>query len=373
MKQIKVFVDCHVFDNGFQGTRTYLQEIYQQLIKDDTFKFYFAANNIENLESIFGKGSNIIYVEYKHYNKFLRLLFDIPAIIKKHQIDYAHFQYIVPPIKKCKYIVTTHDLLTIDFPAYFPRLFRLKTYLLYKHGMKKADIKLTVSQYSKQKIKEHFQYDNVYITPNAISDIFYENYNKTTLKEEVKQRFNINKYIIYISRWEPRKNHQLVLKAFIDLKLYPEYHLVFIGDQSIKNKEYSDMYKHLDDEIKNKIITMQKTDFKTMLTLLRGANASVYPSIAEGFGIPPLESLAAKIPTICSNATAMSDFDYMEDFLFDPNNQEQFNNKLKMILENDFSCHFEKLSCLTKEKYNWITSANILRTCILNKEKGEEI
>ena len=373
MKQIKIFIDCHVFENGFQGTRTYLQGIYEQLLKEDTFHFYFASNTVENLESVFGKRDNITFVKYKYHNKFLRLLLDIPAIIKRYKIDYAHFQYMVAPVKNCKYIVTNHDILFVDFPEFFPWFFRIQKSFLYKHGLRKADIKLTVSEYSKQKINEHFHVDNIVITPNAVNDTFYENYNKAAVKEEVKRKFNLNKYIIYISRWEPRKNHQLVLKAFLDLKLYPDYHLIFIGDQSIHNQEYSDLYDSLDEAIKNKIITLQKTDFKTMITLLRGADASVYPSFAEGFGIPPLESVAAKVPTIYSNTTGMSDFDYMEEFSFDPNNQEQFNTKLKMILENDFSLRLEELAALTKVKFNWAASANVLRNCIFKEEKVKKI
>ena len=76
---------------------------------------------------------------------------------------------------------------------------------------------------------------------------------------------------------------------------------------------------------------MDKTDFKTMLLLLRGASASVYPSFAEGFGIPPLEAIASGIPTICSNQTAMMDFTFLKKFEFDPNNEIEFNEKLNEL------------------------------------------
>lgn len=373
MKPIKIFVDCHLFDKGFSGTRTYLLGIYEHFVKDVGFHFYLASNNVEQLESVFGQRDNITYVRYKYHNRILRLLFDTPAIIKKNQINYAHFQYILSPIKTGKYILTAHDVLFMDFPEYFPLLFRLTYKFLYKVGLKKADIKLTVSQYSKERITKHFAHNDVLITPNAVNDVFYENYDKAAINAEVAQKFNLDKYIIYISRWEPRKNHQLVLKAFVDLNLYHDYQLVFIGDQSIENKEYLNQYEPLDKSIKERIITLRKTDFETMLTLLRGADASVYPSIAEGFGIPPLESIASRIPTICSNATAMSDFDFMEDFLFNPNDQEEFNTQLLSILKNDFSAKFEEFAAISKQRYNWKTSANILRDSILNNEKAFDV
>ena len=307
-KNIKIFVDCHVFDYGFQGTRTYIQGIYKEFIKDDNYEFYFAAKNIENLKNIFGVSKNIFYIKYSFKNKFLRLLIDIPKILKREKIDYAHFQYIVPPIKKSKYIVTTHDVLFIDFPVYFSFINRLKNIFLYKQGIRKSDIKLTVSDYSKQKIEEHFKVNDINITPNAVDPIFFEEYDKEKIIKIIEEKYSLKNYIIYVSRWEPRKNHELILKAFVELKLYETNQLLFIGDTTTTNKAYHEIYNNISDEIKDKIICLQKTDFETMLMLLRGANVSIYPSVAEGFGIPPLESIAAKIPTISSNTTAMSDF-----------------------------------------------------------------
>jgi glycosyltransferase involved in cell wall biosynthesis len=368
-KNIRIFVDCHVFDYGFQGTRTYIQGIYKEFIKDDSFDFYFAANNIENLKTIFGVSKNIFYVKYSFKNKFLRLLIDIPKILKREKIDYAHFQYIVPPIKKSKYIVTTHDLLFIDFPVYFTFLNRIKNTFLYKKAINKADIKLTVSEYSKQRIVEHFNIDvkEIQITPNAVDSIFFRDYDKTEIIKRVEKKYSLKDYIIYVSRWEPRKNHELILKAFVDLKLYETNQLLFIGDTTTSNKSYSEIYDNINDEIKNKIICLQKLDFESMLMLLRGAKVSIYPSFAEGFGIPPLESIAAKIPTISSNQTAMSDYEFMDEFLFDPNDYEELKVKLKKILENDYNNEFKLISNEIKEKYTWFKSMSVLKDCIQKK------
>lgn len=366
-KNIKIFVDCHVFDYGFQGTRTYIQGIYKEFIKDNNFDFYFAAHDIENLKTIFGISKNIFYVKYSFKNKFLRLLIDIPKILKREKIDYAHFQYIVPPIKKAKYIVTTHDVLFIDFPVYFSFINRIKNTFLYKNAINKADIKLTVSEYSKQRIIKHFNIETkeIQITPNAVDSIFFQEYCKTEIIKRVEEIYSLKDYIIYVSRWEPRKNHELILKAFVDLKLYETNQLLFIGDTTILNKSYLEMYNVISDEIKSKIICLQKLDFENMLMLLRGAKASIYPSLAEGFGIPPLESIAAKVPTISSNQTAMSDYEFMENFLFDPNDYEDFKIKLKKILENQYiDDEFKLLSNEIKERYTWHKSMSVLKHCI---------
>ena len=101
-----------------------------------------------------------------------------------------------------------------------------------------------------------------------------------------------------------------------------------------------------------------------MILLLRGAKACVYPSIAEGFGIPPLESIAAKIPTLSSNQTAMSDFTFMNEFLFNPYNLNQFKSKLKLILKNENEYNFQSLAEQSKTIYSWEKSMNVLKESI---------
>lgn len=334
MKTVKIFVDCHVFDGNFQGTTTYLKGLYSELLKDKTKQYYFGASNTVFLETIFGTHDNLTYVSYKAKNKFYRLLFDIPRIIKENNIDYAHFQYVVPPIKACKYIVTIHDVLFLDFPEYFPLTYRIKNKFLFKTSAKRSDIVLSVSEYSKQQIQKHFGIEIVTITPNAIDSVYYEEYNKNEVKKQVNEKFKTTNYFLYVSRWEPRKNHDRLLKAFVENEYYKTHSLVFVGDKAIENKVYNDYYAVLPEEIKASIFTFNKVNYQDLLLLVRGADLSIYPSIAEGFGIPPLESLAAKIPTICSNTTAMADFDFFEDCLFNPLDVTDFKNKIEIGLKD---------------------------------------
>lgn len=358
MTKLKILIDCHVFDKGFQGTRTYIQGLYLELIKDKTKHFYFAASDIDVLKNTFGQQDNISFLKYKSKNPFTRLLFEIPVIIFKNKIDFAHFQYRVPPIKICKYIVTIHDVLFEDFPKDFPMATSIQNFITYKFSAKISDIVFTVSEYSKHQIEKYLQIKNVIVMPNGVEDIFFEEYDKKQIQEKVFKEFGLQNYLIYVSRWEPRKNHHLVLKSFLNLKLYENYHLVFIGDETFKNKEYENLFLSLDADIKAKIITFKKIEFSKMLLLLRGATVSVYPSKAEGFGIPPLESVAAKIPTICSNSTAMADFDFFEEYLFNPSIENDLDEKLKNILKkNNYNIEYKR-NCI-KQRYNWRVSASI--------------
>lgn len=59
---IKLLIDAHVFDGKYQGTRTYIQGIYSAMITHKDIEFYFAAQNVSRLKSIFGIAENIHYI-----------------------------------------------------------------------------------------------------------------------------------------------------------------------------------------------------------------------------------------------------------------------------------------------------------------------
>ncbi|MEY3499036.1 MAG: hypothetical protein RL308_705 [Bacteroidota bacterium] len=358
MKTVNFFVDCHVFDGNLQGTTTYLKGLYQELINDKTKNFFMAAHNIERLQSVFGIHENVFYLKYTSKNKFTRLLFDIPKLITQNKIDYAHFQYVVPPIKRCKYIVTIHDVLFLDFPQYFPLFYRIKNKLLFKYSANKSDIVLTVSQYSKEKIEKHFRVSNVKIIPNAIDSIYFEKYNKENEVQIVKNKFNFENYFLFVSRWEPRKNHLTLLKTFVENGYYKKYKLVFIGDDAIETKSYDNYYNLLENEVKEQIVRLKKVGFQDLVHLVRASTLSVYPSFAEGFGIPPLESIASNIPTVCSDTTAMSDFKFIGNCLFDPSSSDDLNLKIMTALRDNL---IEDKRNQVNLKYKWDMSAQIFK------------
>ncbi len=353
----RIFVDCHVFDGKYQGTRTYLEGLYKVLIREGKYHFLLAASDVENLQNIFGTHDNVTYLKYKFRNRIMRLLLDAPFLILKNKADAAHFQYRVPPIKFCKYIVTVHDVLFEDFPQYFSKIDRNVSYWTFKWSARYSEVVLTVSQYSKQKIMQHLGIKEVFITTNGISEQFYQSYDKGDVQKVINQKYGLKNYIIYISRWEPRKNQDLLLRAFVETGLYGNYNLVFVGGHTFENNLYNSYFETLSPEIKQRITDLGNVDFEDMLLLLRGALLFTYPSAAEGFGIPPLEAIAANVATICSNKTSMGDFDFIGDNFFDPSNLTEFKNKLVRALQTDKDSNQEEKRMAIKTRYNWNESA----------------
>lgn len=371
MKKKSLLVDAHVFDESFQGTRTYIKGLYTALSKLDLpIQIYLAAKNIPNLEREF-KGCNFKYLQYSDSNKYKRLAWDIPHLIQRNKIDIAHFQYITPLIKNCKWIVTIHDLLFNDYPNEFPFSYRLKNNYLFNRSAKKAELIATVSDYSAASISKHYgiPINEIILTPNGVYPVFFDTYDKNAAQKRVLEKFKLDKYILFVSRVEPRKNHALLLRTFDELQLAEHgYQLVFSGKNAIRSIELDNVTANVSDKTKSACIHLQDINDVDLLDLYRAATLFVYPSKGEGFGIPPLEAGAIGISTLCSNTTAMSDFSFFGDGLFDPTNQENFKMKMRQATLNPRSI-FENNEFITnqiRERYNWDVIAQKFGKAILN-------
>lgn len=362
---MNLLVDCHVFDGKFQGTRTYIEGLYSNLTNHSDIVFFFAARDVVRLKKIFGERQNIHYIQLQTGSGLKRLFVEFPKIVKKYSIDYAHFQYITPWKKKCKEIVTCHDLLFIDEPQFFPLLFRINKEFFFKRSAKRADILLTVSAYSKDALNRHFGIspDKIHITPNAVLPL--ENYSP---KNENTFISGLGKYILTVSRIEPRKNHLNLLKAYVELKLYDKgYKLVMIGSLDLKYKGFTSYLQALPSNIRENII-IKSVPFEQLVELYKNTSLFVFPSYAEGFGIPPLEAIEYGSPLLCSNTTAMKEFPFHEECFFNPNDVEQLKKKILKFLDNKAHISYNKNAIA--EKYQWRFSAETLYTLLKNNDKG---
>ena len=102
-----------------------------------------------------------------------------------------------------------------------------------------------------------------------------------------------------------------------------------------------------------------------MLHWYNAASLFVFPSKAEGFGIPPLEAAALKTPVLCSGTTAMKDFDFFGESIFDPSDETGFKSKLEVMLNRP--PNVDSLSAISREvadRYNWKIGAGVLFTAI---------
>jgi glycosyltransferase involved in cell wall biosynthesis len=348
----RILVDAHVFDDHFQGSRTYIKGLYSALLKQrPDIDFYFTAHDISTLRDVFGEHPNVHYVPLKSRRNIVRLAYDIPRLISEHQIDIAHLQYALPFIRTCKEVVTIHDVLFIDLPQFFPRLYRMIRKPIFRSAAKRADLLLTVSSHAKASIARNFGIDpqKIHVVPNGIDPSFLsEQSNVSGAAEPFKP------YILYVSRIEPRKNHIVLLQAFFDLALESRgFKLVFVGKKDIAAGEVDAFVEKLSHQQRTAVTFIDTASQNDLVSFYRNAAVFVYPSLAEGFGIPPLEAAVLQRPVICSRATAMADFDFFGGYLFDPADKEELKEKLLSVLEDGTRLHLKEVSETIRQRYDW--------------------
>jgi glycosyltransferase involved in cell wall biosynthesis len=372
--RLRLFVDAHVFDGLPQGSRTFIKEIYLCIAGMPGIQLYLGAHDIHQLATLFPPTENLVLVQYRTASRLRRLLFEIPAIIRRHHIDYAHFQYITPLWKNCRHIVTIHDVLFKDFPAEFSLAYRLEKRLFYGLAAWRSDIITTVSAFSAGSIKKFLFTGSkpIHVIPNGVSKRFFEPYDPARSREYIREKYGRQDFILYVSRIEPRKNHTLVLKAWLDLQLYQQgIDLVFLGHITIPVPELDEALAKLPPLIRNRVMLDSSADDHDLLEMYRAARVFVYPSRAEGFGIPPLEAAALQIPVICSNTSAMKDFSFFGSNHIDPLDEETFKRRLQQVLSDPPGADvLGEIATIIRRDYSWEGSARKLYSLLVPEQKN---
>ena len=295
------------------------------------------------------------------------MLFEVPRLIKSNNFDFAHFQYVLPFVrcKKCKYILTIHDILFNDFKEYFSLMYRLKRNYLFKISALTTDYLLTVSNYSKERIQEVYRLKNkeIFITPNGVNKQYLKEYNKENSEEYISNKYGIKNFVLYVSRIEPRKNQQALLKVFLETKK-ENLHLVFIGKKTIENNAFNSVINQLSKKELEKIHLLDEVESYDLIEFYRASKAFVYPSLAEGFGIPPIEAAALKIPVLCSNRTAMKDFSFFNPHLIDVTNFKDFKEHFNLLLELKEVSNQTEIHNYIKQHYTWKNASKVLSSII---------
>ena len=361
---MKIFVDGYLLNKEYQGTRTYITELYKALAQlKPNIEITFGVNEItEELQNEFKEYLSIQFYVFQQKNKWKRMISEYIQL--SYAYDYMHFQYITPFIKvnqNCKIINTIHDVLFLDFPEGFPLFYKLSRRLFFGWGVRNCDVLLTVSAYSRSRISHFFNIneESISITPNGVNQVFLDSYDKEKEKELIEKKYGISNYILYVSRIEPRKNQLQLLRLFAqNQEVYHKYNLVLIGKKSLKSSDFDQYFNRLDQSIQSKVCYIEQVDKSDLIHFYRAAEFFVYPTLYEGFGIPPIEAAACRIPVLCNKNTSMNDFLFLSPNLLDFNDssiQSDFNNFIMSKHNN-----LDKIKKHIEDNYLWKHSAKRL-------------
>ena len=362
---MKIFVDGYTLHKENQGTKTFILELYKQLLETHSnirITLGIREKAKSNMTKYFGERIDL-YV-YKLPTRMLVLNLEIPYIIAKKKIELAHFQYWIPWLKfnSCKYLVTIHDVLFLSYKKEFPKSYYYSRKIVFKINGLFADITSTVSNYSRLEIRNKLNIKkDIYVIRNGVSDLFI---NAKNLRPISKNKYDLKipkKYILCVSRIEPRKNHHLMIQLFFELELQKKgVHIIFIGHKSLKYNNLDQTIQGLSMGQKQFIHFISNVELNDLLFFYKQASLFLYLSKAEGFGIPPIEAGAIGVPVVCAKNTAMMDFEFFGEDLVSLDNIETLKQRILFNLDNQNEKQLLLIKDEILKKYIWKNSVNDL-------------
>jgi len=292
------------------GIGNYTYQLISNLAKQDKQNDYIIfMPEDSNLEFNSRDNFNIKNISANKSDNFWDEV-NIPNILGDNQVDIYHVPQNgigLPNEKVCPFVITLHDVIPLKMPETvgenYLRIFNREI----PEIIKKCDGIITVSNYSKQDIAKtlSFPEDKIYVTYLS-NEKMYKRENKDYSKIIMRNQYGIEgDYILYVGGFSPRKNILGLIRAYSYLvqKYNVKEKLVIAGK---KGKSYS-IYKDeaIKYKIEDKVLFPGFIELNHMPYLYSACELFVYPSFYEGFGLPPIEAMACRVPVIASNVTSI--------------------------------------------------------------------
>jgi len=348
------------------GIGTYIRNLLRELAKIDQQSEYVLFTRPQDVAVAASLGDNFRAVPDGSGHYSIAEQISIPLGVRRERLDLFHAtHYVLPALIPSKTVVTIHDCIHLMFPEYLQRRlgYAYARAQLYT-AAHKSDRIFTVSESSKRDILSFFDVppEKIVVTPNAIDDRF-----STPPSEEhvieTRERYQLShSYLLYVGNIKPHKNLERLIEAFhlVRSQGRAELELLIIGDEISKLQALRRAVHKYD--IHRHVRFLGYVPDKTLAVLYRLASVFVFPSLYEGFGLPPLEAMASGTPVVTSNVSSLPEVVGDAAVLVDPYSADAIAHGILTVLR---STHFrDELSArgLRRVKeFSWARSVRRVR------------
>lgn len=282
----------------------------------------------------------------------------LPATIKKQDILWSPSNT-GPLFHKCRHVVTMHDFATLDHPEWTSRQFNTFYRFLLPKIVKRCDGIIAISEYTKSRILYHsdIQPEKVFVIKNGVDASFYTSFSECPDFSSLRNKYGIptGRYVLSVSSIEPRKNISRLLKAWKSLsaQIDDDIHLVLVGRPNPRIFADSGL-----NEIPPRVIFTGFVDDVDLPYLYQNAYLFAYLSLYEGFGLPPLEAMAAGVAVLTSNTTSIPEVVADKAITVDPLSVADIADGLLLLLKNESLRHQLAMNGpIHAQSFNWIHTA----------------
>jgi glycosyltransferase involved in cell wall biosynthesis len=304
------------------GIGTYIRNLLRQLARLDRETEYVVFCRPEDREALTSLGENFRPVTERSANYSVAEQLAIPLALRREGVTLFHApHYVLPPLVRCRSVVTIHDCIHLMFPQYLPSRLALQyARTSIALAARRAARVMTVSESSKRDILRF-----VDVKPEKI-DVIYNAYDERFTIEpreedvvRVRERYQLHdEFVLYAGNVKPHKNLERLIEAFDLVRKRGLYHLklVMIGDDISK---YTALRRAVHQHQLHKYVRfLGYMPEETLAVMYRLAGVFVFPSLYEGFGLPPLEAMASGTPVVTSNVSSLPEVAGNAAVLVDP-------------------------------------------------------
>jgi glycosyltransferase involved in cell wall biosynthesis len=345
------------------GIGTYIRNLLRHLARIDRENEYVLLCQAADLGIAEPLGPNFRAVLEPSANYSLREQFHIPWLLMREKPDVFHApHYVLPVGVRCRSVVTIHDCIHLMFPQYLPNR---AAYAYARAAMwsaaRHSDRILTVSEASKRDILRFFGVppEKISVVYNAIDERFWVEPGPDVVAR-VRERFQLDHgFVLYAGTIRPHKNLVRLIEAFDTLRRdgFEDLKLLIIGDEISKLPALRravhghKLHKHV------RFLGFVPAD--TLAVLYRLAGVFVFPSLYEGFGLPPLEAMASGTPVVTSNISSLPEVVGEAAVLVDPYDVASIVDGIRRVLTDpDLATDLRKKGLLRAREFSWERSVS---------------
>jgi glycosyltransferase involved in cell wall biosynthesis len=371
MPSVKIAIDIRRMTEF--GVGTYIRNIVRTLGRLDHETTYFLIGPPDKVNEIGPLPPNFHAVALIGPERSLESFRGFRTIVKRLECDLVHIPnlFSVPRMLSCPYVMTVHDMLEHLSRARQQTGFWGSWHFQWtKRVLKGASHIFAVSNFTKIEIEKLFGIPSgrIEVVYNAIDERFLHGHASAADRQLIAERYQVTyPFLLYAGRISPHKNVVRMIEAFSALKTelekdqaFPDLKLIIIGDDLSGNPDLRRTV--IRSGVQNDVRFLGFVPIEVLRTFYDQAKIFVFPSLYEGFGLPPLEAMAHGTPVVTSNVSSLPEVVGNAAVLVHPENVFEIMRALhRVLMDQPLREKMKERSYRQAEKFSWEKSVRRIR------------